>query len=234
MQFLSDVQVTCEACEGRRFTDETLEVRVRGLSAADLLASTAQEIVEAFADDRKVAEAARALCDLGLGYLRLGQPLSTLSGGESQRLKVAWHLLCDKTKRTLFLLDEPTTGLHLDDVRVLLSNLQLLAERGNTVVIIEHHLDVILAADHLVELGPEGGPGGGDLLWQGPPNKLMEIGQTPTGLWLRRHCGHEASSEAIAPPPSTLPTQLDPGHVAVRGAQSTTSKTSASTCRATR
>ncbi|HAN32666.1 MAG TPA: excinuclease ABC subunit A, partial [Myxococcales bacterium] len=221
MQFLSDVLITCEACNGSRFAPETLEVRLRGLNAADLLASTAQEIADSFADDPKVAQSAQALCDLGLGYLRLGQPLSTLSGGESQRLKVAWHLLCDKSKKTLFLLDEPTTGLHLDDVRVMLDNLRQLVDRGNTVVVIEHHLDVIIAADHVIELGPEGGPAGGQLLWQGPSLKLMELGTTPTGRWLRQHHRLPARADAlpIATPPARLPAQIDPGFVAVRGAR---------------
>ena len=222
MQFLSDVRVTCEACEGRRFGPEVLDVKVRGMSAADFLSATAHEIAERFADDRKLARPALAMCELGLGYLRLGQPLSTLSGGESQRLKVAWHLLCQRTQQALFLLDEPSTGLHLDDVRVLLNSLRKLVAAGNTVVVVEHHLDVIAAADHVVELGPEGGPGGGSLLFQGPPARLAELGATATGQWLRAHLdGATAPAATIAARPNLAIAEAldDPGHVEVRGAR---------------
>ncbi|MCO4760915.1 MAG: excinuclease ABC subunit UvrA [Myxococcales bacterium] len=236
MQFLSDVRITCEACEGKRFLPEVLTVKVRGMSAADFLGATAQEIATRFADDKKLARPAQAMCELGLGYLRLGQPLGTLSGGESQRLKVAWHLLCKRTKQTLFLLDEPSTGLHLDDVRVLLGSLNKLVAAGNTVIVVEHHLDVIAAADHVVELGPEGGPGGGHLIYQGPPVRLAEVADTPTGLWLQDHLAQQGKPLSFAAgnapdDPETLAqsadeaayvaleTQRDPGHVAVRGAR---------------
>ncbi len=187
MQFLSDVRLTCEACDGTRFRAEVLQVRHRGFSVADFLAATAAEVADRFADDERLVAPLRAMADLGLGYLRLGQPLSSLSGGEAQRLEIARHLLLARTRNALLLLDEPSTGLHLDDVRVLLDNLRRLVAAGNTVVMIEHHLDLIEAADHLVELGPEGGPGGGRVLFQGSPMALRLRAGTPTADWLQRH-----------------------------------------------
>ena len=201
MQFLSDVRMTCEACDGTRFRAEVLTVRHRGFSAADFLAATAAEVADRFADDERLVAPLRAMADLGLGYLRLGQPLSSLSGGEAQRLEIARHLLLARTRNALLLLDEPSTGLHLDDVRVLLDNLRRLVAAGNTVVMIEHHLDLIEAADHLVELGPEGGPGGGRVLFQGSPMALRMRAGTPTADWLHRHhAGITLGLQALAPP----------------------------------
>ena len=185
MQFLSDVRIVCEACSGRRFNRDVLDVRLRGYSAADLLAMTASEVATVFGDDVGLARPMRRLCDVGLGYLRLGQPLSTLSGGEAQRLKIVAHLLRAKTRRALFLLDEPSTGLHVDDVQVLLANLRALTAAGNTVIVIEHHLDVIEAADRVIELGPGGGPDGGHVLFAGGPSELRQVADSPTAICLR-------------------------------------------------
>ncbi|MEY3015008.1 MAG: hypothetical protein RIT45_3743 [Pseudomonadota bacterium] len=221
MQFLSDVRMRCEACDGKRFRAEVLEVQHRGCSVADILEMTAAEFADRFADDERMSAPMRQMSELGLGYLRLGQPLGSLSGGEAQRLEIARHLLQKKTRRTLFLLDEPSTGLHLDDVRVLLENLRRLVAAGNTVVLIEHHLDLIEAADHLVELGPEGGPGGGRVLYQGSPFALRMMAElaperaTETARWLLRH----QQGDAAPPEPELEAVVVDPGHVEVRGAR---------------
>ena len=227
MQFLSDVRITCEACGGKRFHGDVLQVRHRGRNAAELLEMTAQDVAEAFGDDPPLASPMQALCDLGLGYLRLGQPLSTLSGGEAQRLKIAHHLLQARTRQALFLLDEPSTGLHLHDVHILLQNLRRLCERGNTVVVVEHHLDVIAAADRVIELGPEGGPDGGHLLYQGDPQGLCELLDSPTAAHLRRHLRWQqrpAAERADLPDapevaPTAAPIAMDPGLIEVRGAR---------------
>ena len=227
MQFLSDVRITCEACDGKRFRGDVLQVRHRGRSVSELLEMTAQGVAEAFEDDPPLARPMQALCDLGLGYLRLGQPLSTLSGGEAQRLKIAHHLLQARTKMALFLLDEPSTGLHLHDVHVLLKNLRRLTERGNTVVVVEHHLDIIAAADHVLELGPEGGPEGGRVLYEGDPQGLCQLLDSPTAAHLRRHLRWQESAaadrlllpEAPEVPPTGAPIERDPGHIEVRGAR---------------
>lgn len=213
MQFLSDVRMTCEACEGQRFQADVLQVRYRGLNAYDFLQRTAGEIAEQFSDDPGLAAPMQQLSDLGLGYLRLGQPLATMSGGEAQRLKIAWHLLSARTRGGLFLLDEPSTGLHLHDVANLLHNLRLLVDSGNTVVLIEHHLDLLAAADWLVELGPEGGPAGGQVLFQGNPLELLPL-DTPTARHLRRK---DVAATGLRADLSDV--DLDPGVIQVRGAQ---------------
>ena len=222
MQFLSDVRMTCEACEGQRFRQDVLQVHHHGKNAAEFLQMTAAEVAETFAFDSTLAAPMRALAELGLGYLRLGQPLSTLSGGEAQRVKIAWHLLQARTKNALFLLDEPSTGLHLHDVAVLLKNLRLLTAAGNTVILVEHHLDLIAAADHVVELGPDGGPGGGHVLYQGDAQGLLAL-ETPTSVHLRAQKAGLAyvratglSGEALQ---AAQPIEVDPGHIAVRGAR---------------
>ena len=220
MQFLSDVRIPCEACGGQRFSRDVLEVRHRGRNVGELLAMTAAEVAQEFADDRKTAAPFVAMCDLGVGYLRLGQSLATLSGGESQRLKIAHHLLCAGTRNSLLLLDEPSTGLHLADVAVLIQNLRALVWAGNTVVVVEHHLDVINAADHLVELGPEGGPGGGKVVFTGDPNAMASRGQTVTADYLRAHRANNTTS-------LTAPTRVrldgedgaDTGVIRLRGAR---------------
>ena len=223
MQFLSDVHMTCEACEGKRFRADVLQVRYHGKNAAEFLDMTAAQLGEAFESDPTLAAPMKALCDLGLGYLRLGQSLSTLSGGEAQRVKIAWHLLQARTKNALFLLDEPSTGLHLHDVAALLHNLRTLTAAGNTVVLVEHHLDLIAAADHVVELGPDGGPGGGIVLYEGEAAGLLER-DTPTATHLRSHkAGHaylRATGLGLDDETGALtPIQRDPGHVAIAGAR---------------
>ena len=167
MHFLPDVFVTCEACQGRRYNRETLEVLYRGLSIADALDLTATQAIETFETIPRVRERLAALCRVGLGYIALGQPATTLSGGEAQRVKLSKELARRATGRTMYILDEPTTGLHFEDVRLLLDVLHRLVDRGNTVLVIEHSLDVIKTADWVVDLGPEGGGRGGTIVAAG-------------------------------------------------------------------
>ena len=185
MAFLPPVLVPCEVCEGRRFEPETLQVRLQGLSAAQILDLEVSEAAERFAALPKVGAALRLLDELGLGYLRLGQPSNTLSGGEAQRLKLVRELGATDKGPTLYVLDEPTTGLHRDDVWRLLAVLRKFVERGDTVVVIEHQTDVVRAADWVIDLGPEGGRGGGDLVFQGPPEALLEHPESHTARVLR-------------------------------------------------
>ena len=185
MQFLSDVFLQCSLCEGARFIPEVLEVTWSGLTIADMLALTVDEAAGLLKTGSAPARKLKVLSEVGLGYLCLGQPLATLSGGEAQRLKIAHHLGLAKTRRGLFLMDEPTTGLHLADVDRLILNLEELAAAGNTVLVVEHHLDVIGAADHVLELGPEGGAAGGKLVFSGAPAALAHA-NTPTGPHLAR------------------------------------------------
>jgi len=185
MQFLSDVTLPCDACGGKRFRDAVLGVRLRGKSIDDVLGMTIREGAEFFEQQRKLAEKLRFLDSLGLGYLALGQPINTLSGGEAQRLKLAGKVMSAKRSgRLLFLLDEPTTGLHLDDVRRLVGVLRTLIDRGHGVVVIEHHLDVLAQADHLIDLGPEGGDGGGRVVARGTPEEVVSEPRSITGRLL--------------------------------------------------
>ncbi|MBX3181763.1 MAG: excinuclease ABC subunit UvrA [Polyangiaceae bacterium] len=184
MHFLADVYVRCEECEGRRFNEATLAVRYRGLSIADVLALTVREALDLFSAHPKVREPLALLAEVGVDYLHLGQPSPTLSGGEAQRIKLARELSRRDTGKTLYILDEPTTGLHFEDVRRLLEVLQRLVDAGNTVVVIEHHLDVIRAADWIIDLGPEGGPGGGELIAEGPPAVIERAQGSETGRFL--------------------------------------------------
>ncbi|HEY8427031.1 MAG TPA: excinuclease ABC subunit UvrA [Sandaracinaceae bacterium] len=186
MHFLPDVFVTCEVCGGRRYDRETLEVRYRGLSIADVLDRTVEEALELFEVVPKIRDRLRALASVGLGYLQLGQAATTLSGGEAQRLKLASELARKDTGRTLYVLDEPTTGLHFSDVEVLVAALDELVERGNTVVVIEHDLDVIRLADHVIDLGPEGGEGGGRVVATGTPEEIAAAPASITGRYLAR------------------------------------------------
>ena len=185
MNFLPDVYVPCEACHGKRYNHETLEVRFKGKSIADVLDMTINQAVEFFENVPNILHKIKTLQDVGLGYIKLGQSSTTLSGGESQRVKLATELSKRDTGQTLYILDEPTTGLHFEDIRVLMDVLQKLVERGNTVVVIEHNLDVIKVADYLVEMGPEGGRGGGQLLYEGTPEGLVESGVGYTGKFLK-------------------------------------------------
>jgi excinuclease ABC subunit A len=184
MYFVEDVYVSCQECEGRRYRPDVLGVKYRGRSIGDVLRMTVDEAVDFFAGQHTLGRRLRVLQDVGLGYLRLGQPATTLSGGEAQRLKIAAELGGRVTGDVLYVLDEPTTGLHLDDVKKLLGVLNRLVDAGNTVLVVEHHLDVVKCADHLIDLGPEGGDGGGEIIAEGPPE---QIGQTPgsyTGKFL--------------------------------------------------
>jgi excinuclease ABC subunit A len=185
MNFLAPVEVVCEECGGARFSAETLAIRWNGRSVHDVLEMTVDEALQCFADLPKIARGLQALRDVGLGYLRLGQPSTTLSGGEAQRVKLATELQRPATGRTFYVLDEPTTGLHFDDVGRLLAALQRLVDGGNTVLVIEHNLDVVRAADWLLELGPEGGAGGGRIVATGTPEQLAAAGRCHTGRALR-------------------------------------------------
>ena len=176
MNFLPDVYVPCEACHGKRYNHETLEVRFKGKSIADVLDMTINQAVEFFENVPSILHKIKTLQDVGLGYIKLGQSSTTLSGGESQRVKLATELSKRDTGQTVYILDEPTTGLHFEDIRVLTDVLQKLVDRGNTVIIIEHNLDVVKLADYLIEMGPEGGRGGGQLLFEGTPEGLVEKG----------------------------------------------------------
>ncbi len=184
MNFLPDVYVPCEECRGKRYNRETLEVRFKGKSIADVLDMTVNQAVEFFENQPHILHKIRTMQDVGLGYLRLGQPCNTISGGESQRVKLATELGKRDTGKTLYILDEPTTGLHFEDIRVLLGVLNRLVDKGNTIIVIEHNLDVIRAADWLIDLGPEGGRGGGQLLFAGTPEDMKKSDTGYTRLYL--------------------------------------------------
>jgi excinuclease ABC subunit A len=184
MHFLPDVFVPCDVCKGKRFNRETLEVRFRGLSIADVLDLTVEDACGVFENQPRVQQKLETLRDVGLGYIHLGQSATTLSGGEAQRVKLATELSKRDTGRTLYILDEPTTGLHFEDVRVLLDVLHKLVERGNTVLVIEHNLDVIKTADWIVDLGPEGGVRGGTVVAQGTPEQVARVKESHTGRYL--------------------------------------------------
>lgn len=185
MNFLPDVYVPCEACHGKRYNHETLEVRFKGKSIADVLDMTINQAVEFFENVPSILHKIKTLQDVGLGYIKLGQSSTTLSGGESQRVKLATELSKRDTGQTVYILDEPTTGLHFEDIRVLTDVLQKLVDRGNTVIVIEHNLDVVKLADYLIEMGPEGGRGGGQLLFEGTPEGLVEKGVGYTQQFLK-------------------------------------------------
>ena len=189
MHFLADVYVPCEVCRGKRYNRETLEVRYKGKNIADVLDMTAEEALGFFRAVPKIADKLQTLCDVGLGYVKLGQSSTTLSGGEAQRVKLATELSRRATGRTIYILDEPTTGLHADDVKKLLEVLQRLVESGNTVLVIEHNLDVIKCADYLIDLGPEGGAGGGEVVAVGTPEQVAKEPRSYTGHYLKRILG---------------------------------------------
>jgi excinuclease ABC subunit A len=185
MHFLPDVYVPCDVCKGKRYNRETLEVRFRGLSIADVLEQTVEDALAFFENQPRVRQKLQTLFDVGLGYIHLGQSATTLSGGEAQRVKLAAELSKRDTGRTFYILDEPTTGLHFEDVRMLMSVLHRLVDRGNTVLVIEHNLDVIKTADWIVDLGPEGGKRGGDVVAAGTPEDVAEVRGSYTGQYLR-------------------------------------------------
>jgi excinuclease ABC subunit A len=186
MQFLADVSVTCPDCGGTRYQRDILAVKVRGLSIAEVLDLTAREAFRFFRAQPAIERRLRLLLDVGLDYLRLGQPADTLSGGESQRLKLAGHLASSRRPRCLFLLDEPTTGLHAADVARLLDCFDRLLQTGHSLIVVEHDLDVIKCADHVIDLGPGAGAEGGHVVAAGTPEEVAEAPESQTGRWLRR------------------------------------------------
>jgi len=186
MSFLPEALVTCDACLGKRFSPETLAIHLHSKSAGDVLEMDVAEVAELLASVPKVQRPLDLLCRLGLGYLKLGQPSNTLSGGEAQRLKLVSELSMSGSGPTLYVMDEPTTGLHRQDVKRLLAVIQALVDRGDTVLVIEHHPDVIAAADWVVDLGPEGGAGGGRIVAEGTPQEVMRIKASHTGQVLLR------------------------------------------------
>jgi excinuclease ABC subunit A len=206
MNFLPDVYVLCEICNGRRYNQETLAVKYNGYSIADLLDLPIEDAVPVLKDIPAVNQKLQTLVDVGLGYIHLGQSATTLSGGEAQRMKLARELSKRQTGRTLYLLDEPTTGLHFDDVRKLLEVLHRLTDLGNTVIIIEHNLDIIRNADYLIDMGPEGGEGGGRIVAQGPPELVAHVAASHTGKFLARYYASAGTLEASKHlPPADLP-----------------------------
>jgi excinuclease ABC subunit A len=185
MNFLPDVYVPCEKCNGKRYNRETLEIRYKGKSISDVLEMSVDEAVEFFTNVPYLYRKIKVLQDVGLGYITLGQSAVTLSGGEAQRVKLSTELGKKDTGKTFYILDEPTTGLHFQDIRLLLDVLNKLVDRGNTVLVIEHNMDVIKVADHIVDLGPEGGDGGGKILFQGTPEDLVKVKSSHTGKFLK-------------------------------------------------
>ena len=185
MNFLPDVMVPCEECHGKRYNRETLEVRYKGKSIADVLNMTINQAVEFFENVPDILRKIKTIQDVGLGYITLGQPSTTLSGGECQRVKLATELSKKDTGKTLYILDEPTTGLHFEDIRILMDIIQQLVDKGNTVIIIEHNLDVIKLADYIIDMGPEGGRGGGKLIAAGTPEDVAECDMGYTSKFLK-------------------------------------------------
>jgi len=184
MHFLPDVYVPCEVCKGKRYNRETLEVKYKGKSISDVLDMTVEEALEFFRPIDRIRRKLQTLQDVGLGYIKLGQPSTTLTGGEAQRVKLATELSRRDTGNTMYVLDEPTTGLHMADVERLLDILKRLADGGSTVVVIEHNLDVIKCADYIIDMGPKGGAGGGTVVACGTPEEVAEISDSYTGKYL--------------------------------------------------
>ena len=185
MHFLPDVFVPCEECHGRRYNEETLQVTYKGKTIYDVLEMTVEESIEFFSSIHRIRSRLQTLADVGLGYIKLGQPATTLSGGEAQRVKLASELQKKATGKTVFILDEPTTGLHTDDVKKLLAVLQRIVDNGDTVIVIEHNLDVIKCADYLIDIGPEGGDQGGLIVARGTPEQVARVEKSYTGQYLR-------------------------------------------------
>ena len=187
MHFLPDVYVPCEVCKGKRYNKETLEVKYKGKSISDILEMTVEEALEFFANIPKIKQKIQTLYDVGLGYIKLGQPSTTLSGGEAQRIKLATELSKRPTGKTLYILDEPTTGLHIADVHKLVDILQRLVDTGNTILVIEHNLDLIKTCDYIVDLGPEGGDNGGEVIAVGTPEQICKNDRSYTGKFLKKY-----------------------------------------------
>ena len=187
MNFLPDVYVPCEVCGGKRYNRETLEVRYKGKTISDVLEMTVDEALEFFSHIPKIKQKIQTLKDVGLGYIKLGQPSTTLSGGEAQRVKLATELSKRPTGKTLYILDEPTTGLHSDDVSRLVEILQRLVDTGNSIIVIEHNLDLIKTADHIIDLGPEGGERGGEIVATGTPEQICKNEKSYTGQFLKKY-----------------------------------------------
>jgi excinuclease ABC subunit A len=185
MNFLPDVYVHCEKCNGKRYNRETLEIRYKGKSIADVLEMTVEEAVDFFQAVPYIYRKIKVLQEVGLGYITLGQSAVTLSGGEAQRVKLSTELSKRDTGKTFYILDEPTTGLHFEDIRHLLDVLNKLVDRGNTVLVIEHNMDVIKVADHIIDIGPEGGDGGGQILFEGTPEDLINHEESHTAAFLK-------------------------------------------------
>ncbi|MDB0024668.1 excinuclease ABC subunit A, partial [bacterium] len=185
MHFLPDVYVECETCKGARYNRETLEVKFKGQSIADVLDMTVEVAQDFFKAVPSIREKMDALMRVGLGYIKVGQQATTLSGGEAQRVKLSKELSKRSTGRTLYILDEPTTGLHFEDVRKLLEVLHELVDQGNSVIVIEHNLDVVKTADHIIDIGPEGGDGGGQVVAKGTPEVVAKVPQSHTGRYLK-------------------------------------------------
>jgi excinuclease ABC subunit A len=186
MHFLPDVYVPCESCKGKRYNTETLDIRYKGKNIAEILDMTVNEACDFFSAVPSLKSKLELLRDVGMGYIHLGQPATTLSGGEAQRIKLSRELGRRATGRTLYILDEPTTGLHLADIEKLLYVLSRLVEMGNTVVVIEHQMDVIKSADYIIDLGPEGGDRGGTIIAEGTPEEISQISRSYTGQFLKK------------------------------------------------
>jgi len=198
MHFLPDVYVTCDVCRGKRYNRETLEVTYKGKSIADVLEMTVDDALELLGPIPPIRRKLETLQGVGLGYIHLGQPATTLSGGEAQRVKLATELSRVETGKTLYILDEPTTGLHFEDVRMLLDVLDRLADRGNTVIVIEHNIDVMKRADWILDLGPEGGEAGGRIVAEGTPEAVAATPQSHTGDALKPHLRPAARARRTA------------------------------------
>jgi excinuclease ABC subunit A len=190
MNFLPDVYVNCETCNGKRYNRETLEVRYKGKSISDVLNMTIEQGVAFFENQPSILNRIKALHSVGLGYITLGQASTTLSGGEAQRVKLATELAKKETGNTFYILDEPTTGLHFEDIRILLEVLNKLVDNGNTVLVIEHNMDIIKVADYIIDIGPEGGKGGGKVLCTGTPEEIIKNKQSFTALYLKEELTH--------------------------------------------
>jgi excinuclease ABC subunit A len=208
MHFLPEVYVTCEECHGKRYNAETLNIRYRGKTIADVLEMTAEEAKDFFHAIPAINQKLRTLCEVGLGYLQLGQAATTLSGGEAQRIKLVRELSKRETGKTVYIFDEPTTGLHFADIQRLIDVLNQLTDRGNTVIVIEHNMEVIKSADYIIDLGPEGGERGGEVIGYGTPEELVENPASYTGRFLKEKIGVTSIKPDLGRDASYIPPQL--------------------------